>query len=296
MFSGASSLPIVAAEHLGLFARSGLDVDIELTRSSGELMEGLAAGRYEVVHAAPGNFVAWRDRTGDPVLAWLGGTSGPLRLMAAPGTATVQELAGRQIAVDSVASGFVSVLRRILRWGGLGDDDVELVPLGSTELRFGALRAGETAATMLTLPWAAVAAGEGFVALADQDDVLPRLQGSCAASLEPFLESDADSVDAYTRALCAALTWLDDPRNAEEGSTLVAERYGIDRSIADEVRRSIMDPRSGWIPSAMIDPLGMEMVCELRAENGDPPRQPASSYYTLGPYRRVMGFGLLESG
>ena len=79
MFSGASSLPIFAAAHVGLFARSGLEVDIELTRSSHQLMEGLSDGRYDIVHAAPGNFVEWRDRTGDPVLSWLGGTVGPLR-------------------------------------------------------------------------------------------------------------------------------------------------------------------------------------------------------------------------
>jgi ABC-type nitrate/sulfonate/bicarbonate transport system substrate-binding protein len=293
MFSGASSLPIIAAGHLGLFAALGLDVDFDITRSSKELMEGLIDGTFDLVHADPGNFIDWRDRTGAPVIAWLGGTSGPLRLVAAPEISSVSDLAGRQIAVDAVTSGFVSVLRRILRWGGLDEGDVELVPLGATQLRFEALRSGDTAATMLTLPWSAIAEREGFSIVADQEEVLPRMQGSCAASLEPWLEQHAATADDYLRALCASLTWLDDPNNAPAASALVMEHYGIDQSVADEVRRSIMDPRTGWIPSGMIDPRGMEMVCELRAENGNPPAGPASSYYTVEPYRRVMGFGLL---
>jgi ABC-type nitrate/sulfonate/bicarbonate transport system substrate-binding protein len=293
MFGGASSLPIIAAQQLGIFAGAGLNVDVDTTRSSRDLMEGLIDGTFNLVHADPGNFVEWRDRTGAPIVAWLGGTSGPLRLVAVPEITSVQDLVGRQIAVDAVTSGFVSVLRRILRWSGLEAGAVELVPLGATQLRFEALRSGETSATMLSLPWSALAMQEGFRTIADQEAVLPRMQGSCAASLEPWLRENPTVADAYLRALCASVTWLDDPINADAGSALVMDHYGIDRSIADEVRQSIMDPRTGWIPSAMIDPLGMETMCELRAENGQPPADPVSIYYTLEPYRRVMGFGLL---
>lgn len=291
MFGGASSLPILAASQRGLFEASGLDVDITLTRSSSDLMQGLLDGDFDIVHAAPGNFIAWRDRTQAPIVAWLGGTSGPIRLVAQPFVSDLTDLAGRDVAVDAVTSGFVSILRYILRAGGI--DDVDLVPLGATSLRFEALKAGETTATMLTLPWSAVAARDGFQVLADQNDVLPRLQGSCAASLRPWLEDHAHLADAYTRAIVAAITWLNDPVNASEGTALVAANYEIDPDIADDVRRSIMDPRAGWVPSGMIDAEGMELVCRMRTENGQAPQGPPESYYTLSVYRRVLGFGLL---
>ncbi len=294
MFGGASSLPIIVASERGMFAASDLNVNIHLTKSSADLMEGLLDGRFGLVHADPGNFIAWRDRTKAPVLAWLGGTSGPIRLIAQPSISNLRELAGRDIAVDSITSGFVSVLRKILRTAGLDEDDVELVPLGATALRFEALNAGTTSATMLTLPWAIVAQRAGFQVLADQDDVLPRLQGSCAASLAPWLDDHSSVADAYLRAISASLTWLNDPSNSADATALVEDHYGIDADVADDVRRAIMDPRTGWPPSGMIDPVGMELVCQLRTENGQPPEGPANMYYTLDPYLRVFGFGMLD--
>jgi ABC-type nitrate/sulfonate/bicarbonate transport system substrate-binding protein len=294
MFGGASSLPILAAAELGIFEAAGLDVNIHLTRGSAELMEGLLDGTYDIVHAAPGNFIAWRDRTAAPITAWLGGTSGPIRLIAARDVTELAGLAGREIAVDAVTSGFVSILRKMLRSAGLREEDVDLVPLGATSLRFDALMAGETSASMLTLPWSIQAARSGLQVIGDQEDVLPRLQGSCAASLEGWLDANGATADAYVRAISASLTWLNDARNAGDATALVVKHYDVASDIADEVRTAIMDPRTGWPPSGMIDPVGMEMVCELRTENGQPPAHPAEEYYTLEPYRRVFGFSLLD--
>src|SRR5690606_31077546 len=146
-------LPMMIAEHLGIFEANGLRVESVTTRSSDELMRGLLDGQFDIVHAAPDNFIAWRDRTDAEVVAWVGGSSGPIQLVAQPTVREVSDLAGQAIAVDAVASGFVSVLRKILRAGGLDDDDVRLVELGSTNLRFEALRAGTASATMLTVPY-----------------------------------------------------------------------------------------------------------------------------------------------
>lgn len=292
LFSGASALPVRVADHLGLLAGAGLAAELHLTRGSKQLMEGLADGRYDVAHAAPDNFIEWRDRTGADIVSWIGGTSGPLQLIGSPEVAGVGELAGRGIAVDSPESGFVSILMKIVRAGGLAAEDINLVPLGSTQLRYEALTAGRTAATMLALPWSAMALEAGFSLLGDRDQVLPGMQGSCGASLGTWLETHPDTADAYLKALCAAISWLNDPANLQEANRYISETYGTGPALADTVRRSIMDPRTGWSPSAFIDPAGMEMVCRLRAENGRPPDGPAASYYTLEPYRRVFGFGL----
>ena len=122
----ASGTQRLIADHLGLLADAesacsagrSLAAELHLTRGSGELMEGLPAGRYDVVHAAPDNFIEWRDRTGEDIVAWIRGASGPLQLIGSPGLAGVGDLAGREIAVDSPDSGFVSILMKILRAGG----------------------------------------------------------------------------------------------------------------------------------------------------------------------------------
>ena len=294
-FAGASSLPLFVAAEFGMFDAAGLDVELVATRSSDELMTGLLEGGFEIVHAAPDNYVTWRDRTDAPIVAWIGGTSGPISLVAAPDVTSVGDLRGREIAVDAVASGFVSVLRKILRQSGLDEDDVALVPLGATNLRFEALRDGRTSATMLTMPWSLLAAESGCRILADQREVLPRLQGSCAASLEPWLEANDRVADAYLRALVAALTWAYTPEHDGQVRTLIAARYGIEERHAEAVRAALLDPLGGWPPSAFIDPVGMDLVCRLRTENGQPPARPAEAYYTLAPYGRVLGAALLAA-
>jgi len=295
-FSGASSLPLLAAQEQGLFERAGLDVEIVQTRSSDELMSGLVDGTYDIVHAAPDNFIAWRDRMGAEIVAWIGGTSGPLALVAQPEIRTVEELRGRSIAVDAVSSGFVSVLRTLLRDAGLGPDDVRLDPLGATHLRAQALRDRRADASMLTLPWSAAAARDGFSILADARAARPRLQGSSGGSLEGWLATNADAADAYLRAIVAALTWLQLPESREPARDLLRRRYDIEDDLAEVVRASLTDPLTGWSPSALVDPAGIAAVCELRTENGMPPKSPPETYVSQAPYRRVLGFGLLERG
>jgi hypothetical protein len=149
------------------------------------------------------------------------------------------------------------------------------------------------AATLLTMPWLLAATDARFVVLADQSKVAPRLQGSCGASLRPWLETHPATADAYLRAIIASLTWMHLPASRPALRTHLRERYGIADRQADAVCDAFLDPASGWPPSARIDPVGMELVCALRGETDAPPLASPASYYTLDPYARVLGSSLL---
>jgi ABC-type nitrate/sulfonate/bicarbonate transport system substrate-binding protein len=294
-FAGAASLPLYAAKERGYFAAAGIDVELVKARDSAELMAGLVEGDFEIVHAAPDNFVAWRDRTHADIVAWIGGASGPLVLAGASEIRRVADLRGREIAIDAPQSGFVSVLRRMLRDGGVDPADVRLVPVGATDLRLEALQSGRVVATLLTLPWLLTALDDGFVIVAEQSQVVPRLQGSCGASLRGWLATHVGPADAYLRAVVAALTWLYLPASRDAVRRLIRDRFGIDDRHAEAVCNAILDPVTGWPPSARIDPVGMDLVCALRLESDRPAEEPPETYYTLEPYIRVLGSGLLGS-
>ena len=132
VFRGVSTVPVYIADQLGIFERLGLDVTITATRSSDELMEGLIDGTFDIVHANPDNYIAWRDRTGAPIIACVGGSIGPIRLVGAHHISDVSQLEGQTIAVDSPRSGWVPILRRILDGAGLATDDYQLEPFGAT--------------------------------------------------------------------------------------------------------------------------------------------------------------------
>jgi len=68
-FRGVSALPLEVARQHSLFVRNGLEVTISYTRSSDELMGGLLDGSFEIVYAAPDNFIACRNRTDAAIVA-----------------------------------------------------------------------------------------------------------------------------------------------------------------------------------------------------------------------------------
>ena len=66
VFQGAQNLPLFAAEHTGAFARNNLAVDRKIAPNSQELRDGLAAGRYQIVHTSVDNAVAMAEQAKVP--------------------------------------------------------------------------------------------------------------------------------------------------------------------------------------------------------------------------------------
>jgi ABC-type nitrate/sulfonate/bicarbonate transport system substrate-binding protein len=62
VFAGVQNLPLFAAQHNGFFARRGLTVDQRIAPGSQELRDGLAQGRYQIVHTAVDNAVAMAEQ------------------------------------------------------------------------------------------------------------------------------------------------------------------------------------------------------------------------------------------
>src|SRR5687768_7558169 len=61
VFQGMQNLPQLVAQKKGFFAQRGLDVDIRIAPNSDELRDGLAHGRYQIVHAGVDNAVAMAE-------------------------------------------------------------------------------------------------------------------------------------------------------------------------------------------------------------------------------------------
>lgn len=64
VFPGVQNLPLFAGQARGVFAKHGLGVDLQFTPNSQALREGLAAGAFEVAHAAADNAVAMVEKAG----------------------------------------------------------------------------------------------------------------------------------------------------------------------------------------------------------------------------------------
>lgn len=263
-FGGASALPVLVAAELGMFRRAGLDVRTSMTRSSGQLRDGLQRGELGIVHLAPDNVIAWADDEGLPVRAWLAGSAGPISLVARA-TERMADLRGAIIGVDAPTSGFAPILRQLLATAGLDETDVDLLPLGATRHRFAALEDGSVRASMLTLPWSLLARRFDARVLADHTVVAPRLLTSCAASLATWLDGQPSTASAYAEAIDGAVDWLRDHRHRDAASAMLADDMDLDASVAAEVLDAMLDDRGGWPRRSRLEGGELEATWQLRS-------------------------------
>src|SRR5690349_12209085 len=140
-FAGGWNLPLWAAQRQGFFEQQGIAVELAYTPSSGALVNGLMAGRHDIALAAIDNLVAYQEGQGDgpplrdpDLVAVMGVDNGFLSIVAERSNATIADLRGKKVAVDSPNTGFAFVLRELLQANGIGDADVTVVRGGATEL------------------------------------------------------------------------------------------------------------------------------------------------------------------
>src|SRR5262249_20723230 len=64
LFAGSGSLPLYVAADAGLFAKEGLTANLTATPSSGALIQGLIAGKYQFAYAGVDNYIAYDEGQG----------------------------------------------------------------------------------------------------------------------------------------------------------------------------------------------------------------------------------------
>jgi len=238
--------PLVWAEHLGLFAKHGVEVETTQTTSSDQLGQGLAEGTWDVGIGVMDNVIAWNDerKAGLQIVAQLE------RSTILAFCATHENLAAaaeQPIAVDSTSNGFVLVLYRALARAGIDWRRCKYETVGGVRHRFEALAAGRASSTILVPPFIDMAIGKGFRKLWDGADLAPAYPGVVVAARAAWIEQNRDAVRRYVGALREANDWA--PAHAEDAvQSLIAARYSepaakrLVRDTVPELRPSL----EGW--------------------------------------------------
>ncbi len=84
VFQGVQNLPLFAAQTQGFFAKRGLEVDIKIAPTSDEMRNGLAEGRYQIVHGAIDNAVAMAEVAKADIAVVCGGDNSWIELIVQP--------------------------------------------------------------------------------------------------------------------------------------------------------------------------------------------------------------------
>ncbi|MEI6667187.1 MAG: ABC transporter substrate-binding protein [Acidobacteriota bacterium] len=283
-FGGVSTVPLLVAEAQGLFTKYGLKVVVEFTPNSTLLRQGLAAGKYDIAHAAVDNAVAMVETDGADAVILQGSDDGMTELFVQPTIDSVAALKGKVMAVDAPNTAYALQLRKILLLNGLTGADYTMKAVGGTPQRLQAMTQDkELAATMLNPPSSIQARRAGLKSLGSATQLIGPYQGVGAVAMRTWAKDNRDVVVRYLAAYIEALRWFMAPSHKADAIALLTTGLKLQPEVAAEAYAQAM-AKGGLVADARLDVDGLKNVLKLRAEiekqwQGTPP--PADKYFDI---------------
>jgi ABC-type nitrate/sulfonate/bicarbonate transport system substrate-binding protein len=289
-FPNAKALPLHAGLATGIFEKRGFRIELHLTENSRSQRDGLAAGKFDVVHSAVDNALAMIEIGKHDVVITTGGDSGMNEFFVQPEIKTFADLRGRVLVVDAPDTAYALQAKKIMARHGLKDGaDYTVKPVGAGVFRFKAMaESKDNAAAILNLPFTVQAEQLGMRSLGRTIDMLGPYQAAGAFAMRAWARENAATLERYIAAYVEALRWVRDPANRAENIALLTEKLKLSGKEAERTYTLLMDPGFGFTPDAKFDLEGFRNVLALRAEiEGGAPVAP-ERYVDLGYYERAM--------
>jgi ABC-type nitrate/sulfonate/bicarbonate transport system substrate-binding protein len=289
-FPNARALPFYVARDHGFFARHGLNVDLQFTKSSQSQREALANGGADVVQAAVDNAVAMIDVAHVDVVIVGGGDSGTNEFYVQSDVKDFADIRGRAIVVDAVNTAYALQAKKILLQHGLNaGTDYTLNPVGNGARRLQALFGDKhNAGAILNLPFSLQAAQRGLHSLGRTTAMLGRYQAGGAFVRRAWARDHAAVLERYLAAYIEALRWSLDPNNRTAAAAILVQNFKLPQDLAEKSVVLMAEPGFGFAPDAKFDLVGFTNVLALRAEvEGGTPADP-TRYIDLSYYDRAM--------
>lgn len=292
VFRGSSNIPIYMAMERGYFARHGITPVLQFTPNSVAQRDGLAAGRFDIAHAAVDNAVAMVEVSGKDVVIVAGGDSGMNELLVRPDIQQAADLRGRTLVVDAPNTAYALIGRKILKNAGLADGkDYKLQPLGGSETRTMALDNPHGAATVLNPPWTYIAKARGARSLGRTLDLYGAYQATGVFVLRPWASANANALERYLSAYIEGCRAAQDPANRAQTLAVLQRELHLERHVAELTYQDLITPGHGLAKDCAFDLPGFRNVLALRAEmegqwGGKPPEP--EKYLDLGYYQRAL--------
>ncbi|MEA2979164.1 MAG: hypothetical protein QOF09_987 [Alphaproteobacteria bacterium] len=288
-FPNARSLPFYAGVDKGLFARHGIRLEIEFTENSDSQRQGLAAGKFEVVHSAVDNALAMVETAKVDVIIVSGGDGGTNEFVVGKGIGSFADLRGRALVVDAPNTAYALVGKKILLKNGLKEGDYKLNPVGNGVRRLEAMLAGgDNAAAVMNLPFSAQAIEAGLKSLGRTTDMLGPYQAGGAFVLRSWAKDHAETLERYIAGYIDSLRWVLNKDNRAEAVAILMEKHKLTRSLAERSYDLMIEPGFGFNPDARFNSEGFNNVLALRQEIEGGPTPAPGKYLDLSYHDRAL--------
>jgi ABC-type nitrate/sulfonate/bicarbonate transport system substrate-binding protein len=291
VFPGMHNLPLLAAQAKGTFAKRGLAVDIKFAPNGAELRNGLAEGRYQIVHGAIDQAIAMAEAARADIAVIMGGDNGFNHLFVQPDIERIADLRGRTVIVDDVDTAYTLQMVRVLKQNGVNPGDYDMRLEGATFRRLEVMLKDKTAAaTTLNPPFSLRAAMGGLRDMGEMVKLMGPYQGQSGFVMRAWAQANADTVVLYIEAVVESLRWALDPTNRAEAIALLADGLKLTPEIAARTYDIASDPDGGLTRDARLDLEGIRNVLSLRSElQGRPGGMPSlEKYIDFSYYDRAL--------
>ncbi len=292
VFNTSSNLPLLAALQAGEFERMGLQVEVQHTPNSDEQRAGLAAGRFEIAHAAVDNAVALIESGADAVIV-CGGDAGLNEFIVRPEIANFEDLRGKLLAVDAPNTAYALAAKKILKERGLLEGrDYQVKLAGGTGPRAAAMVSDASLACgMINPPFNFKLRAQGLKSLGSQYELLGPYQATGAYVMRPWAQSHREVLQRYLVAYVRGQRRVMDRAHQAAMIDLLSANFKLDDQAARDTYEALLTPGSGLAPDAAFSLEGFARVLSIRAEmegmwGGVPPAP--ERYLDLGAYEQAL--------
>jgi len=226
-------LTFFVAKDAGIFKKHGLDVD--LVQLAGAVQtSALVAGEIDYLTGITGPLVAAARGlpfkgimvTHDRTLFWLIGN---------PDIRRAEDLIGKTVAVDRLATLQDIVARDLIKRKGVNPDQVTYIQTGSVSNSVQSLSQGSVAAAVLSLPHNVVMVQKGYREVASAPEFNLRSASGGIATHENKLKKDPSGVKAVIRATFEAMDF--NRREKAWMASYIQNKWKIPAKAAEESYR-----------------------------------------------------------
>jgi ABC-type nitrate/sulfonate/bicarbonate transport system substrate-binding protein len=289
-FPTARSLPFYVGIDKGIFAKHGIKLEVEFTENSRSQREGLAAGKFEVVHSAVDNALAMIEVAKIDVVIVSGGDGGTNEFVVGKGLNSFADIRGKALVVDAPNTAYaLQGIKILLKHGLKVDADYKLNPVGNGTHRLAAMMAGgNNAAAIMNLPFSAQAIEAGMKSLGRTTDMLGPYQAGGAFVLRSWAKANGPTLEKYLAGYIESLRWVVDKKNRDEAIALLMSKRNLSRSLATRSYDLMIEPGFGFNPDARLNAEGFDNVLKLRQEVEHGPAPDPQKYLDLSYYDRAL--------
>ena len=293
VFQKADNLPLLVGIDKGYFARQKLTVNLVNTPNSDEMRGGLAAGRYDIAHAAVDNAVAMVELAKHDAVIVMGGSINLNEFMVRPDVDGVAGIRGKVLAVDAPNTAYALVAKKILKNNGLLENrDYTVRAVGGTPQRAEAIVRDPTlAASIINPPFVFTLRERGIKSLGRASDLVGPYQDTGAFVMRKWAQANAGVLERYLTACLEATHYAMDPAHRAEMISFLAERFKLPAPIAEQTYLALMSEGFGLAKDARFDLAGFRNVLTIRADienmwGGKPPAP--ETYLDFTYYERAL--------